>query len=155
MRHIWACQVFLLHINNIFFLLSLRCADRLFPTWFYHGNGLFFTSDSRFFITKKKEIPRVQGRRFLYADTDSLHLRNPPRAREAYAGDFFGSVPTAGAACGTRKHGIRRKTPIIYVAFSVLVHKHTYCSYDFFQRLFFQRVVRSSAFCIAFHKSKR
>jgi len=23
------------------------------------------------------------------ADTDSLHLRNPPRAREAYAGDFF------------------------------------------------------------------
>lgn len=81
--------------------------------------------------------------------------RNPPRAREAYAGDFFGSVPTAGAARGTRKHGIRRKTPIIYVAFSVLVHKHTYCSYDFFQRLFFQRVVRSSAFCIAFHKSKR
>lgn len=43
--------------------MSLRCADRLFPTWFYHGNGLFFTSDSRFFITKKKEIPRVQGRR--------------------------------------------------------------------------------------------
>ena len=33
--------------------MSLRCADRLFPTWFYHGNGLFFTSDSRFFITKK------------------------------------------------------------------------------------------------------
>ncbi len=56
---------------------------------------------------------------------------------EAYAGDFFGSVPTTGAAHGTRKHGIRRKTPILYVAFSVLVHKHTYCSYDFFQRLFF------------------
>ena len=84
MRHIWACQVFLLHINNIFFLLSLRCADRLFPTWFYHGNGLFFTSDSRFFITKKKEIPRVQGRRFLYADTDSLHLRNLFRLYNGY-----------------------------------------------------------------------
>ena len=26
--------------------------------------------------------------------------RNPPRAREAYAGDFFGSVPTAGAGGG-------------------------------------------------------
>ena len=43
--------------------------------------------------------------------------RNPPRAREAYAGDFFGSVPTAGASRGTRKHGIRRNTPILYVAF--------------------------------------
>ena len=131
MRHIWVsssfCYILIIYFSGVSAVCRPLVSDLVLSwQWFYSSLPI---PD---FHYEEKKSPACKG-----------HTR----------GIFQLPVPTAGAACGTHKHGIRRKTPIIYVAFSVLVHKHTYCSRLLPTTVFSQRVVRSSAFCIAFHKS--
>ena len=60
MRHIWACQVFLLHINNIFFWCLCGVPTACFRIGFIMA--MVYSSLSIPDFHYEEKIPRVQGR---------------------------------------------------------------------------------------------